>query len=133
LVRTLVRSGRFRRFNTNTSPLAHQLVITVIALAASAFLGGALNALAGGGSLVTFPELLFAGLNPIDANASSGVAIRYRFRGCGAGTEPDFATRGRGRPPSDNTTMRTISFGRGAPPTVTVRVSISLNDQTSSL
>src|SRR5262249_11682343 len=44
-------------------------------LTAAAFLGGVLNALAGGGSLVTFPALLFAGLNPIDANASSAVAL----------------------------------------------------------
>jgi uncharacterized membrane protein YfcA len=50
-------------------------VITDIVLTAAAFLGGALNALAGGGSLVTFPALLFAGLNPIDANASSVVAL----------------------------------------------------------
>jgi uncharacterized membrane protein YfcA len=50
-------------------------VITTIILAAAAFFGGALNALAGGGSLVTFPALLFAGLNPIDANASSVVAL----------------------------------------------------------
>jgi uncharacterized protein len=57
------------------TPLAQQLVITDIVLTAAAFLGGALNALAGGGSLVTFPALLFAGLNPIDANASSVVAL----------------------------------------------------------
>ena len=50
-------------------------MITTIILTAAAFLGGALNALAGGGSLVTFPALLFAGLNPIDANASSVVAL----------------------------------------------------------
>jgi hypothetical protein len=50
-------------------------VITIIVLTAAAFLGGALNALAGGGSLVTFPALLFAGLNPIDANATSVVAL----------------------------------------------------------
>jgi len=49
--------------------------MTVIVLIAAAFLGGAVNALAGGGSLVTFPALLFAGLNPIDANASSVVAL----------------------------------------------------------
>src|SRR5688572_17175634 len=49
--------------------------MTVIVLTAAAFLGGALNALAGGGSLVTFPALLFAGLSPIDANASSVVAL----------------------------------------------------------
>ena len=46
-------------------------MITIIVLTAAAFLGGALNALAGGGSLVTFPVLLFAGLNPIDANATA--------------------------------------------------------------
>ena len=50
-------------------------MITTVILTAAAFLGGALNALAGGGSLVTFPALLFAGLNPIDANASSVVAL----------------------------------------------------------
>ena len=50
-------------------------MVTTIILTAAAFLGGALNALAGGGSLVTFPALLFAGLNPIDANASSVVAL----------------------------------------------------------
>jgi uncharacterized membrane protein YfcA len=50
-------------------------VITAIVLIAAAFLGGALNALAGGGSLVAFPALLFAGLNPIDANASNVVAL----------------------------------------------------------
>jgi uncharacterized protein len=57
------------------STLAQQLVITAIVLIAAAFLGGALNALAGGGSLVAFPALLFAGLNPIDANASNVVAL----------------------------------------------------------
>lgn len=41
----------------------------------AAFIGGVLNSLAGGGTLVTFPALLFAGLNPIDANATSIVAL----------------------------------------------------------
>jgi hypothetical protein len=49
--------------------------VITIALFAAAFLGGALNSLAGGGTLVTFPALLFAGLSPIDANASSVVAL----------------------------------------------------------
>jgi uncharacterized protein len=56
-------------------PSPAPLVITVIVLTGAAILAGALNALAGGGSLVTFPALLFAGLNPIDANASSVVAL----------------------------------------------------------
>lgn len=49
--------------------------MTTVILIAAAFLGGALNSLAGGGTLVTFPALLFAGLSPIDANASSVVAL----------------------------------------------------------
>jgi uncharacterized membrane protein YfcA len=49
--------------------------VTTVILIAAAFLGGALNSLAGGGTLVTFPALLFAGLNPIDANASSVTAL----------------------------------------------------------
>src|SRR5262249_57973253 len=52
-----------------------RLVSTIVVLIAAAFLGGALNSLAGGGTLVTFPALLFAGLHPIDANASSVVAL----------------------------------------------------------
>jgi uncharacterized membrane protein YfcA len=56
--------------------------MTTIVLIAAAFLGGVLNSLAGGGTLVTFPALLFAGLSPIDANASSVVAL---FSGTFAG------------------------------------------------
>ena len=56
--------------------------MTTVILIAAAFLGGALNSLAGGGTLVTFPALLFAGLNSIDANASSVVAL---FSGTFAG------------------------------------------------
>src|SRR5215475_1755317 len=49
--------------------------MTTFILIVAAFIGGALNSLAGGGTLVTFPALLLAGLNPIDANASSVVAL----------------------------------------------------------
>ena len=38
-------------------------------------LGGALNAVAGGGSFVAFPALLFAGVEPIAANATNTVAL----------------------------------------------------------
>jgi uncharacterized protein len=44
-------------------------------LLAAAFLAGVVNALAGGGSLFTFPALIFVGLPPIAANASSTVAL----------------------------------------------------------
>lgn len=50
-------------------------MLTVLVLTGAAFVGGMVNALAGGGALVTFPALLFAGLSPIDANASSVVAL----------------------------------------------------------
>jgi uncharacterized membrane protein YfcA len=38
-------------------------------------LGGAVNAVAGGGSFVTFPALLFAGVGPLAANATSTIAL----------------------------------------------------------
>ena len=68
-------------FSTST-PQRHPQPVTIVVLIAAAFLGGALNSLAGGGTLVTFPALLFAGLDPIDANASSVVAL---FSGTFAG------------------------------------------------
>src|SRR6202045_693584 len=41
----------------------------------AAFAAGFINAIAGGGSFLTFPALIAAGLAPIDANASSTVAL----------------------------------------------------------
>jgi uncharacterized membrane protein YfcA len=38
-------------------------------------LGGALNAVAGGGSFITLPTLLFAGITPVTANATSTFAL----------------------------------------------------------
>src|ERR1700754_2141682 len=39
------------------------------------FLAGAMNALAGGGSFVSLPAMIAAGLPPVQANASSTVAL----------------------------------------------------------
>ena len=47
----------------------------IIGLAAVAALAGAINAVAGGGTLLTFPALLFAGTGSIVANATSTVAL----------------------------------------------------------
>ena len=44
-------------------------------LFSAAVLGGALNSVAGGGSFITFPALIFAGVTPISANATSTVAL----------------------------------------------------------
>src|SRR5262245_58937899 len=47
--------------------------ITGLVLAAAA--GGAINAVAGGGTLLTFPTLLFFGTSPVVANATSTFAL----------------------------------------------------------
>lgn len=44
-------------------------------LAAAGLLAGTMNAVAGGGSFVTFPALVAAGLPPVVANATSTVAL----------------------------------------------------------
>ena len=41
----------------------------------SAMIGGVMNSVAGGGSFFTFPMLLFTGMNPIVANATSTMAL----------------------------------------------------------
>ena len=38
-------------------------------------LGGAINAVAGGGSFVAFPALLFTGVAPVAANATNTLAL----------------------------------------------------------
>jgi uncharacterized membrane protein YfcA len=48
---------------------------TVILIAAAGLLAGMQNALAGGGSFITFPALLLAGLNPLAANMTSTTAL----------------------------------------------------------
>ncbi|HYO83455.1 MAG TPA: sulfite exporter TauE/SafE family protein, partial [Bryobacteraceae bacterium] len=47
---------------------------TIFVLSAAAFGGGAVNAIAGGGTLLTFPSLL-AILSPVSANATSTMAL----------------------------------------------------------
>lgn len=44
-------------------------------LFAAAVIGGAINSVAGGGSFISFPALLFAGIPPVNANASNTVAL----------------------------------------------------------
>lgn len=47
----------------------------LLLLAGAGFLAGAMNAAAGGGSFVSFPAMVFAGVPPVYANASSTVAL----------------------------------------------------------
>ncbi|MBP2298844.1 sulfite exporter TauE/SafE family protein [Azospirillum picis] len=50
-------------------------MVGILVLMLAAFSSGALNAIAGGGAFITFPALLFAGVAPVAANASSTVAL----------------------------------------------------------
>jgi uncharacterized protein len=50
-------------------------------LAVAAFAAGVLNAVAGGGSFLTFPALVFAGVPPIVANATSALAVSPGYAG----------------------------------------------------
>ncbi|WP_207456898.1 sulfite exporter TauE/SafE family protein [Azospirillum sp. SYSU D00513] len=47
----------------------------LILLIVSAFFAGVLNSVAGGGSFLTFPALVMAGVPPLNANATSTVAV----------------------------------------------------------
>jgi len=53
--------------------------LAALSLFAVGFLAGVMNALAGGGTFVSFPVFMAMGLPPVVANASSAVA-------CGQGT-----------------------------------------------
>ncbi|HPE81826.1 MAG TPA: sulfite exporter TauE/SafE family protein, partial [Gammaproteobacteria bacterium] len=44
-------------------------------LATAAFSAGVLNTIAGGGTFLTFPALVFVGVPPVAANATSAVAV----------------------------------------------------------
>ncbi|ANJ73409.1 TSUP family transporter [Ralstonia insidiosa] len=48
---------------------------TALLVAAAGVYAGAQNAIAGGGSFITFPALLLAGLNPLAANMTSTIAL----------------------------------------------------------
>ena len=48
--------------------------LTLLLLFAAGLFGGMINSLAGGGSFIMFPALLFAGVPPVLANASNTYA-----------------------------------------------------------
>lgn len=49
--------------------------LSLVLLFLAAILGGTLNAVAGGGSFITFPSLIFSGIGAINANATSTAAL----------------------------------------------------------
>ncbi len=58
----------------------------------AAFAAGILNAIAGGGSFLTFPALVFAGVPVVAANATSAVAVSPGYLGSTLGFRPELRT-----------------------------------------
>jgi uncharacterized protein len=67
----------------------------VALLLAAGVTAGTVNAVAGGGSLVTFPTLLAIGLPPISANVTNSIAVSPGYLGSVAGSRHDLAGQGR--------------------------------------
>ncbi|CUK09923.1 Sulfite exporter TauE/SafE [Ruegeria denitrificans] len=63
-----------------------------VIIASAAFLAGVLNAIAGGGSFLTFPALVLVGVPPIPANATSAVAVFPGYLSGAAGFLPELRT-----------------------------------------
>lgn len=62
-----------------------------ILLVAAAFAAGVLNAIAGGGSFLTFPALVYSGVPAIAANATSAVAVSPGYLGSALGFRAELA------------------------------------------
>ena len=74
-------------------PSLDGLSLLVVALAAIA--AGFVNALAGGGSLISFPVLTAVGLPPLVANLTNTVALLPGYGGAALGQRRDLAGQGR--------------------------------------
>jgi uncharacterized membrane protein YfcA len=64
-------------------------LVSALLLVAAAFAAGVLNAVAGGGSFLTFPALVFTGVPPIVANATSALAVSPGYLGSTLGFRPE--------------------------------------------
>lgn len=63
----------------------------IVLIVVGAFLGGSINAIAGGGSLVVFPALLATGMTPLQANVTNSVALWPGYLGGVVGFRPELA------------------------------------------
>jgi uncharacterized membrane protein YfcA len=70
--------------------LSNVFLLVVAGLAA-----GAVNAIAGGGSLITFPSLIAVGLPPVTANVTNSVAVCPGYVSSVVGSRADLAGQGR--------------------------------------
>ncbi len=64
-------------------------LVSALLLTTAAFAAGVLNAVAGGGSFLTFPALVFTGVPPIVANATSALAVSPGYLGSTLGFRPE--------------------------------------------
>ena len=70
-------------------------VVEGVVLVAAGLAAGALNAVAGGGSLVSFPALVALGLPPLSANVTNSVAVWPGYVGTCWGYRRELRTQGR--------------------------------------
>ena len=70
--------------------LAHIVLLVAAGLAA-----GIVNAIAGGGSLITFPSLIAVGLPSVDANVTNSTAVFPGYVSSVVGSRADLAGQGR--------------------------------------
>ncbi|MGN9847275.1 sulfite exporter TauE/SafE family protein [Nonomuraea sp. H19] len=68
--------------------------VEVTVLATAGFLAGAVNGVAGGGSLISFPALLAMGYSPVAANVTSALAALPGYLGGLAGYRDELAVVG---------------------------------------
>lgn len=61
-------------------------LLEVSALLVAGLLGGGLNAVAGGGSLITYPTLMAVGVPPLLANATNGIAVAPAYAAAAVGS-----------------------------------------------
>ncbi|WP_299359375.1 sulfite exporter TauE/SafE family protein [uncultured Paracoccus sp.] len=65
--------------------------LELLLLVVAGFIGGMLNAVAGGGTFITFPALVFTGVPPIAANATTTVAALPGYLASALGFRRDLA------------------------------------------
>lgn len=68
---------------------------SIAMIGGAALLGGAVNAIAGGGSLITFPALLAVGLPPVTANVTNTIALCPGWIGSSLAQRRDLIGQGR--------------------------------------
>ncbi|HEX8348094.1 MAG TPA: sulfite exporter TauE/SafE family protein [Actinoplanes sp.] len=70
-------------------------IVEVVLLVVAGLAAGAVNAIAGGGSLITFPTLIAIGLPPVAANVTNSIAVCPGYLSSVVGSRADLGGQGR--------------------------------------